>query len=671
MNSCNLKKERSSARTMFLFFCFPVLFSFLTSCAADDEGKSGSKDGRGFASLELRTDTTYAVTKASSNPKNEEEYQVEILQGTEVVTSFRFGEKPDELALDAGAYTAKASWGILAPAAFDSLYMESSRDFTITKDETTHIKLTPTPANAKVQVKYAADLKQSYSDYSISMSTSHTGTSSLLYKMNETRPAYFQADAKGEKLNLAMLFVASGKEYKFDKSVNIKPRDFVTLNVKLGESKPDTTKPAPAIFVDVRSYEFPGDVVTYKDVRVISNCKDWICTKDAAWLLVTTSADGLTMSAQKNTTGKVRKATIMLTAISGNYAAIASIEVTQRAAKAEGPYITPDPLSREEVKFIHSRFSITTNETSWKYIQDADSKSWLTVEQGEGEDQGNLYVTSKSMNDTKKPRKAVITLEAVTAKDSIVITQTPEIIIPATIVVKNEAGENIEKASLLAEGGIKNLTVESNDPDWKYAVPEKDTWVKAKKEGDKLTLAVDKNTLEKDRTTVIVLTASSLNGQMATCNLVVDQAGSKPGDPKITLEIVVNDKIIGEETFDWEVDKPEIADAPRISPTGFKDGESIDVTDKNARSNFVVIQAAKGIESCKLQSVFTKESFDLTKPAEASKARIVYNSISKNTLVVLYLDAFLNGLPTGPSSYKLTVSDGSKEAYISINVNVQ
>lgn len=671
MNSCNLKKERSSARTLFLSFCVPVLFSFLTSCAADDEGKSGSKDGRGFASLELRTDTTYAVTKASSNPKNEEEYQVEILQGTEVVTSFRFGEKPDELALDAGAYTAKASWGILAPAAFDSLYMESSRDFTITKDETTHIKLTPTPANAKVQVKYAADLKQSYSDYSISMSTSHTGTSSLLYKMNETRPAYFQANAKGEKLNLAMLFVASGKEYKFDKSVNIKPRDFVTLNVKLGESKPDTTKPAPAIFVDVRSYEFPGDVVTYKDVRVISNCKDWICTKDASWLLVTTSADGLTMSAQKNTTGKVRKATIMLTAISGNYAAIASIEVTQKAAKAEGPYITPDPGAMEAEKFIYSRISITTNETSWKYTQDAASKSWLTVKQGEGEDQGNLYVTSNSMNDTKKSRKAVITLEAVTAKDSIVITQTPEIIIPSTIVVKNEAGENIEKASLLAEGGIKNLTVESNDPDWKYTVPEKDTWVKAKKEGDKLTLTVDKNTLEKDRTSVIVLTASSQKGQMATCNLVVDQAGSKPGDPKITLEIVVNDKIIGEEILDREVDKPEIADAPRISPTGFKDGESIDVTDKNARSNFVVIQAAKGIESCKLQSVFTKESFDLTKPAEANKARIVYNSISENTLVVLYLDAFLNGLPTGPSSYKLIVSDGSKEAYISINANVQ
>lgn len=655
MNSCNLKKERSSARTLFLSFCVPVLFSFLTSCAADDEGKSGSKDGRGFASLELRTDTTYAVTKASSNPKNEEEYQVEILQGTEVVTSFRFGEKPDELALDAGTYTAKASWGILAPAAFDSLYMESSRDFTITKDETTHIKLTPTPANAKVQVKYAADLKQSYSDYSISMSTSHTGTSSLLYKMNETRPAYFQANAKGEKLNLAMLFVASGKEYKFDKSVNIKPRDFVTLNVKLGESKPDTTKPAPAIFVDVRSYEFPGDVVTYKDVRVISNCKDWICTKDASWLLVTTSADGLTMSAQKNTTGKVRKATIMLTAISGNYAAIASIEVTQKAAKAEGPYITPDPGAMEAEKFIYSRISITTNETSWKYTLDAASKSWLTVKQGEGEDQGNLYVTSNSMNDTKKSRKAVITLEAVTAKDSIVITQTPEIIIPATIVVKNEAGENIEKASLLAEGGIKNLTVESNDPDWKYTVPEKDTWVKAKKEGDKLTLTVDKNTLEKDRTSVIVLTASSQKGQMATCNLVVDQAGSKPGNPKITLEIKVNDEIIKSETLSFEVDKPSTESAPKITTSGFGYTELMEFAQGEARSKFVIIQASEGIKSCVLTNMNGGKAYDLTK----SEANIVYRPNKDNTLVVLYLDAFLSGLSIGYNSYMLTVKDAS------------
>lgn len=658
MDNCKLKKRHSSIGIMFLFFCFPAMLSFLTSCSADDMGKKGNKDGRGFASLELRTDTTYAVTKASSNPKNEDEYQVEILQGTEVVTSFRFGEKPDELALDAGTYTAKASWGILAPAAFDSLYMESSRDFTITKDETTHIKLTPTPANAKVQVKYAADLKQSYSDYSISMSTRHTGTSSLLYKMDETRPAYFQADAKGEKLSLAMLFVASGKEYKFDKSVNIKPRDFVTLNVKLGEAKPDTTKPAPAIFTDVRSYEFPGDVVTYKDVRVISNCKDWVCTKDAAWLLVTTSADGLTMSAQKNTTGKVRKATIMLTAISGNYAAIASIEVTQRAAKTEGPYITPDPLSREEVKFIRSRFSITTNVTSWKYTQDADSKSWLTVEQGEGEDQGNLYVTSKSMNDTKKSRKAVITLEAVTAKDSIVITQTPEIIIPATIVVKNEAGENIEKASLLAEGGMKNLTVESNDPDWEYTVPEKDTWVKAKKEGDKLTLTVDKNTLEKDRTSVIVLTASSQKGQMATCNLVVDQAGSKPGNPKITLEIKVNDEIIKSETLSFEVDKPSTESAPKITTSGFGYTELMEFAQGEARSKFVIIQASEGIKSCVLTNMNGGKAYDLTK----SEANIVYRPNKDNTLVVLYLDAFLSGLSIGYNSYMLTVKDASDTA---------
>lgn len=672
MGSCELRKGHSSARTMssFLLFCFPILLSCLASCSADDMGKKGNNGGRGFASLELRTDTTYAVTKASSNPKNEDEYNVEILQGTEVVTSFRFGDKPEALALDAGEYTAKASWGVLAPAAFDSLYMEGRSNFTITNDETTHIKLTSTPANAKVQVKYAADLKQSYSDYSISMSTGHTGTSPLLYKKDETRPAYFQANTNGEKLNLAMLFVASGKEYKFDRSVNIKPRDFVTLNIKLDESKPDTTKPAPAIFTDVRNYEFSGDFVTYKDVKVISNCKDWVCTKDAAWLTVTTNADGLTMSAQKNTTGRLRKATIMLTAISGSYAAIASIEVTQKPGKGEGPFITPDPGSMKAEKFTYSQISIKTNETTWKYTQDAASKSWLTVEQGKGEEQVNLYVTSNSMNSTKESREAMIVLEAVTAKDTVFITQLPETIIPTTIAVK-ENGESISKASLLSEGGIKNLTVESSDPDWKFSVPEKDDWLSVVKNGDKLTLTVKKNEKEKDRTSVILLTATSLNGQTATCNLVVDQAGSKPGNPKITLEIKVNDKIIGEEILDWEVDNPDIADIPRISPTGFKDGESIEVTDKNAHSNFVVIQAAKGIKSCKLQNVFTKESFDLTEQSEASKARIVYNSINNNTLVVLYLDAFLNGLPTGLNSYKLTVADDSNETSISINAKVQ
>lgn len=134
--------------------------SILSACTADDMGTLGKKEGSGCVLLDLNADATYSKTKTASDPENVNDYIVNILQDSEIVTSFLFGEKPEKLALDAGDYVAQATWGTLVPAAFDSLYVEGITNFSIENGETTQVKLDCRPANAKVTVDYADDLKK-------------------------------------------------------------------------------------------------------------------------------------------------------------------------------------------------------------------------------------------------------------------------------------------------------------------------------------------------------------------------------------------------------------------------------------------------------------------------------------------------------------------------------
>jgi len=173
-----IKQKISSwrAKSIYLLLTGITAVSFLISC--DDEGKNR---GVGYVSLSLRTDTAFATTKAG-NPEDVNEYIIQILQGQTVVNKFPYAEKPDELKLDAGTYTASATWGSDVAAAFDALYMEGSSEFVIKEDMTTTIELAPTPANVKVVVDFSSELGEVYDDYYIDTTTGQTGDTPLVYK---------------------------------------------------------------------------------------------------------------------------------------------------------------------------------------------------------------------------------------------------------------------------------------------------------------------------------------------------------------------------------------------------------------------------------------------------------------------------------------------------------
>lgn len=649
---------------------FPF-FIHLTACSNDDEASKRGKGGSGFVSLDLRTDTAYAETKAASDPKNVNDYKVQIMQGADVVTSFRFGDKPEKLTLDVGDYVAKATWGTLVPAGFDSLYMEGSTNFSIKEELTTNIKITSTPANAKVLVKYADSLKLAYSDYSISMSTSHTGNAPLVYGKNETRPAYFIANQSGESLNLDLFFKAGSKDYNYKNSVKIKPRDFVTLSVKLGQEAPDT-KPDPTIKTDISSYEFPADGAVYKDILVSSNCPDWTVTKSADWVLIERSSNKITVTAKPNTTDKIRIASLTLTAVSGNKTAVAVVTIVQNTKNAGGvgePYIIPIPKSMAAEEFKDSKVTIRTNDANWKYKQDEESKTWLTIKRGEGTDVNSLSATSLSLNaDSKVARIATIALEAIaadkTAKDTIYITQDVKYVTP---VIRVKIGEEaVTSIDFPSEGKSEQVTVESNVEDWTVSVPDADkAWLTVEKSETGLKLTAAGNTESKSRNTIVTLNAVSGN-LSATYPLIVTQ---NVGTPKITLTITINTEIVKDTvlTEGYEVDKP-IADPVSIKSAGFQPEGSITVEKGNARSYLVSLKATKGIQTCTLSEGQQKYELN-TSPPDG----LIYSPNEANTLVTIYLDEYLNKLAPGFHICNLSVigKENTGTASIRFYVNVE
>lgn len=209
----------------------------LFSCENEDTGYS---KGHGEVYLQLKTDTTLAVsptTKAVDEFdqfKNVNNYSVEISQGEKVVASYeKFSEVPSSVELEAGTYQLKAFLGELVPAKFEAPYFVGSKKFLVEANKKTSASVTCALGNTRVSVSYSEDFKEAYPDYSLSMTTAHA-SEALVFKKDETRPAYFQADSTGQKLNLSMSLTSlENKKTTFTPSaITIKPREDVKLLFK-------------------------------------------------------------------------------------------------------------------------------------------------------------------------------------------------------------------------------------------------------------------------------------------------------------------------------------------------------------------------------------------------------------------------------------------------------
>jgi len=387
-----------------------VLLSFLfmgvcVSCDSDDVEKI--PEGYGAVSFSLKADTAFVLTKA--DPENIEEYKIQILQGGKVLKNYSYSSLPDKVELEPGSYTAKAYWGRLSAAAFESLYMEGVTDFVIKENKTTQVSVACEPANAKVTVDYSSEVTSAYSNYYVSMSTAQM-TSPLVFNKNETRAGYFKVNEGGEKLSLDMSFFVGSKEYEFAHTTTLKPKDFVRFHVKMDPNNiVPTMKVSPGYF-------YTGASGGSKDFIIYTNQEYWDVSYTADWIEVIEWDSYVTIKAYPNETNKIRQATILFKAIYEEKTATSSVVVVQEPSASGSnsdilvnpAYLLPNPEGETGLEVL------VTCETEWTV---GKTEPWIKAEK-----KGNKLIFDITANDTDALRSGSV--EVKSEKDGVSSTAT-------------------------------------------------------------------------------------------------------------------------------------------------------------------------------------------------------------------------------------------------------
>lgn len=134
--------------------------------------------------------------------------------GDELVTSFKYGERPAEaITLDVGKYIFKMISGQIADAAFESPVYGVTEIFTIVRKQTTELKnLVCTLQNIQTTIGYSADLRAALSDDTVA--TLSVGEASLDFAIDETRSGYFKAVNALNNIDIMVkgMYTQEGKE---------------------------------------------------------------------------------------------------------------------------------------------------------------------------------------------------------------------------------------------------------------------------------------------------------------------------------------------------------------------------------------------------------------------------------------------------------------------------
>lgn len=692
MNKQSVYNENGFGKifSLFLLMSLPVLSICLFSCNSDEATNDRKqREGRGFVSLKLKSDTTFVATKASPGPERPDDYLIQILQGEQLITSFPFADMPESISLDAGDYTAKASWGTQVPAAFESLYMEGSTDFSIKDGETEQISIGCVPANAKVTVDYTSELKQVYSDYSVSMHTRHTGSSSLKFEKNESRSGYFQADPKGETLNMDMNFVANGQDYKFTNSLTIQPRDFIRLHLGLSDSggsdgpdpdpspspnpnpnpdpSPDPTPDItenPTISVGIAGIMLPADGKKKEEIPVTSN-SDWTIGNPEKWLKAEKNGNKVIFTADPNTSDEGRSATVTLTAMQGNKTASVSIFVVQlpTAPDASSPSISVNIIGLSLPAGGFTQEIMVTSSHDWTLKTDTEG-SWISVVQGT-----DKLTLSAGANTTGFPREGTITLT----------TQSEGRTASINIQVEQAAREDdpviaVDFSALTFSGRIDfEMPVSVNQDAW--TVQSTATWLTATKNssGNVYLQADALATGEAPREATIRLTATK-GDRTITVDIKIKQNPSVPVSlpSSIRVTIEINETFVKDTILTKLLDIPAGVDKPlTVTSVGFTSGNLLSFRKGEAPQTLYVNIAAYGkIADCQWEDMMNFQTVALTTASPEEKnqlqaAGLFWDSNMKGQKYsTIYLDRFVNNLSEGNHSYQLHVTDevGQKQA---------
>lgn len=663
---CGFLKPKSAC--VLLSLC--ALFFLFPSCN-DDDGRGGGKQG--FLSLKVSSDIEYKpATRADyTDPEDTGEYLIEIVQGDEVVESFLYAEAPDELPLETGTYQVRATWGTHVPAAFEALYMEGTKTFSVEENEVTSVTIEPAPANALVIVNYSDELIEYYpAGYHVEMSTQYT-SEPFLYGQDETRPAYFMGGAD-EKMDLEMYFSTEKTDYVFTDSFLFSPRDSMVVKISLEDE--GEVIPNPTLTLSPSFYQFTAETTQAITIRVTTNCDAFTYTSSGSWFSVSKGNGTLIVTPRQNTTSSARSGYITVTAMKGNKSISAQVSLVQlntQTGEAEKPYIFANPNMLQGDMFTDQVVNIQTNGSSWNSTI-IDGTDWLTaIPQS-----NTLLISSNSKNNGETDRTAQIalstTLNGSTARDTITVTQIITVENPELSIWLN--GSQVSEIPFNSDGGTQTILVNTNLAEWDVIIPESATsWLRLTDiTENSFGLSAEGISSEESREVVITIEAKAKNGQVVLRNFpTVIQNGK--GKPKLKVTIEVDNTILVETVLTgYVLDNPLSAD-PSLYCSGFESIKTITIRKEQARSYFINVRTPQKINTCSLKSFPGGEMlYDWLDSGNGSGAVCSMNNAG--TLGIIYLDEFFNSLQPGSHQFTLEVTDesaSSTPATVLIFINVE
>jgi hypothetical protein len=168
--------------------CMLAILAF--SCHKEEPGRD-----KPSGTLKIKVGLYISVGEVKENLKSTsgaEDFKVVIYNtdDQEVLTFDKASELPAEIRLETGSYYVTASSDNNLPAAFDNpFYFGRSDSFTIIPGGQQSVVVNCELSNTVVAVIYSNQVKNNFSDYSTTISSS---AGSLVFGKTETRPGYFQ-----------------------------------------------------------------------------------------------------------------------------------------------------------------------------------------------------------------------------------------------------------------------------------------------------------------------------------------------------------------------------------------------------------------------------------------------------------------------------------------------
>lgn len=219
----------------FSFCCLMGAGALMASCSSENDAQPS---GEGTISLNVTAETGFqSRALVEADYQNLNNYTVQLIKGGDAVNTWNYAELPSAMKVEAGDYQVKAFYGEDKPASTETMYVEGVTNVTVSPAAEADaapqtISVTCKPVCAKVIVKFADNMGEYFSDYSVSFKTVALGDATFVWNKTATDPVYLKVN-QNESVSVTISAVRSsaGSPTTVAKTYVMSPQDGMTINV--------------------------------------------------------------------------------------------------------------------------------------------------------------------------------------------------------------------------------------------------------------------------------------------------------------------------------------------------------------------------------------------------------------------------------------------------------